>query len=89
MIELELTIPNKLGLHARSAAKLGKIASRKDATILLSVNGDDWVDTRNIMALMTLAAKKGTKVQFQIEGDAEAATKAAVIDLFERKFDED
>lgn len=88
MIEIQLTIPNKLGLHARSAAKLVALATRLDITLMLSRDGKQWVDARNIMGLLMLGAKQGTPLEFRIDGaDAETA-RAELDDLFARYFDE-
>lgn len=88
MIELELIIPNKLGLHARAAAKLVTIASQLDITMTLSRDGNNWVDARNIMGLMMLGAGRGTPVNFRIEGGDADQGKTDLEALFERNFDE-
>jgi phosphocarrier protein NPr/phosphocarrier protein len=88
MIELELTIPNKLGLHARSAAKLVSLASRLDISLTLSRDGKQWVDARNIMGLLMLGAGKGTPLVFRIEGEEAEAGRVELEDLFDRYFDE-
>lgn len=88
MIELQLTIPNKLGLHARAAAKLVALASRLDLTLSLSRDGAKWVDARNIMGLLMLGAKQGTPLTFRIDGKDAQAGQTELESLFARYFDE-
>lgn len=89
MIELELTLPNKLGLHARSAAKLVSLASRLNITLTISRDTEQWIDARNIMGLLMLSAGQGTLLQFRIEGEQAEEGKNELEDLFARNFDED
>ncbi|ASP38739.1 phosphocarrier protein HPr [Bacterioplanes sanyensis] len=87
MIKTEITIINKLGLHARAAAKLVSTAAAHSATIRVGYP-DRLVDGKSIMAVMMLAASKGTNILLQAEGeDAEQAI-AALEDLINRRFDE-
>jgi phosphocarrier protein HPr len=88
MPEAVLVVPNRLGLHARAAARLVQCLTPFDATVLMSARGRQ-VNAKSIMGVMMLAASQGTEVRFQVEGpDAEAAL-TAVRALFERRFDED
>ena len=64
MITTQLTIINKLGLHARAAAKLATTAGRFAAASQLTVHGKS-VDCKSVMALMLLAAAKGTDIELQ------------------------
>ena len=87
MPSAELTIANKLGLHARASAKLTQLASGFTAEIWLTRNGRR-VNAKSIMGVMMLAAGKGASVTVEAEGaDAEAAL-AAVARLIADKFDE-
>ncbi|SEQ27114.1 phosphocarrier protein [Ectothiorhodospira magna] len=71
-----LTIINRLGMHARAAAKFVSLASSFDATITVE-KGGRRVNGKSIMGVMMLAAGKGSQVQLTAEGDdAEAALKA-------------
>lgn len=87
MISRELTITNKLGLHARAAAKLVAIASRHESRIAVAI-GERQVDARSIMGLLTLGAARGTQVAVTAEGHDADAAMAEIEDLFERRFDE-
>ena len=88
MICQEITIINKLGLHARAAAKLVSTASAFSSQIKVGYK-DRLVDGKSIMAVMMLAASKGTDIELHADGaDAEAAIEA-LVNLINRRFDED
>jgi len=73
---LELTIVNKLGLHARASAKLTQVASGFQSEVWLTRNGRR-VNAKSIMGVMMLAAGKGAAVTVEADGaDAEAALEA-------------
>lgn len=88
MIEKELSIPNRLGLHARPASLLVKTLARFESDVFISRN-DQIVNGKSIMGVMMLAAEYGSKVMFKISGEDEEDALEAIIQLFERKFDED
>jgi len=71
-----VTIINKLGLHARAAAKFVKLASSFDSDVRLA-RGDHVVNGKSIMGVMMLAAAKGTELDVTAKGRdaAEAVTK--------------
>ena len=72
-IEKDLTIPNRLGLHARPAAMFVRIASRYRSEIWVSKEGEE-VNGKSIMGLMMLAAGQGSKLHIRCEGpDADKA----------------
>jgi len=70
MIKKTMTINNKLGLHARAAAKFVAIASAFDAQIQLSRAGRA-VNGKSIMGVMMLAASKDTEIELEVWGDDE------------------
>ena len=83
----ELTISNKLGIHARPAAQFVKMASKFEADIRVEKDGEE-VDGKSIMGLMMLAAGHGSVVNVVAEGtDAEEALRA-LEDLVVRNFEE-
>lgn len=87
MIETEIEIINKLGLHARAAAKLVSVTVQFQSKIQLGLNGR-LIDAKSIMALLMLGAGKGTTLRLIVDGtDAEAAH-AAVVTLIQNRFDE-
>jgi phosphocarrier protein HPr len=87
MLEHELTISNKLGLHARASAKLVQMLQGYQSTAWLGYRGRE-VNAKSIMGVMMLAAGVGTQIRLRTEGADEQATMTAMIDLFQRKFDE-
>jgi phosphocarrier protein HPr len=88
MISADLTIINKLGLHARAAAKLATTAKRFACDSQLQTKGKN-VDCKSVMALMLLAAAKGTEGQLQCRGSDEEAASTAIIELINNRFEEE
>lgn len=88
MLEQQLTIVNKLGLHARAAAKLVKLSSTFKAGIELQKD-DKRVNCKSIMGVMMLAASRGSSVTLIIDGTDEAAAMEAIRDLINNRFGED
>jgi len=88
MRESTLEITNKLGLHARAAAKLVALASHYNARIRVRQHGQT-VDAKSIMGLLTLGAGQGSHVELQVEGEDEDEALEALTALFERHFDEE
>jgi len=88
MQERQLEISNKLGLHARAAAKVVAIASRYNARIRVQ-QGDQAVDATSIMGLLTLGAGQGSHLVITVDGDDEEQALADLTDLFQRHFDEE
>ena len=87
MPRVEAGIVNKLGLHARAAAKLTHLAGGFQAEIWISRSGRR-VNAKSIMGVMMLAAGQGTSVLIEADGaDAEAAL-AALVQLIADKFGE-
>ncbi|HWV10030.1 MAG TPA: HPr family phosphocarrier protein [Pseudomonas sp.] len=84
----EITIINKLGLHARAAAKFVGVAGRFPCQIKIGRAPDSLVDGKSIMAVMMLAAGKGTTVYLHTEGDQDADGLNALVELINNKFDE-
>ena len=87
MQEQEITIINKLGLHARAAAKLVNTASAFSSEVFVSKNGQQ-VNGKSIMGVMMLAASKGTTIHLQVSGEDEEAAMQALKDLINDRFGE-
>lgn len=87
MIKKDLTIINKLGLHARAATKLAATCNRFASTIK---TGEDskLVDAKSVMSLMLLAAGQGTTLHFEFDGKDEADAFNQVNDLITDYFGE-
>ncbi len=88
MIEQNVTIVNKLGLHARAAAKLVTCASRFASSVHLDYNGQ-VVNGKSIMGVMMLAAAKGSELLLRVEGEDEAEAAEALTKLIADRFGED
>jgi len=87
MLEKEIVVSNKLGLHARASAKLVQLVQGFKSTIWLIGEGRE-VNAKSIMGVMMLAAGIGTPLKLRAEGPDQAQALDAVAALFERKFDE-
>lgn len=88
MIEADLTITNKLGLHARAAAKLASTAGTFDCAIRTGRNGK-LVDAKSVMSLMLLAASQGSVLRFQFDGSDEKPACEAITALLADAFGEE
>lgn len=87
MIETQVTIINKLGLHARAAAKFVSCTSAFSSKILAGKDGN-MVDAKSIMSVMMLAAGKGTVLDLKIDGRDEEQALQAITALIDNRFDE-
>ncbi|KIV66005.1 Phosphocarrier protein, nitrogen regulation associated [Pseudomonas sp. FeS53a] len=84
----EVTICNKLGLHARAAAKFVGVAGRFPCQVRVGRSPESLVDGKSIMAVMMLAAGKGTPIHLHTDGDQGDEALNALIELINNKFDE-
>ncbi len=90
MIRQSVLVANKLGLHARAAAKLVRLASRFASDVYMSrEDANQQIDAKSILGILMLAASKGTRLVFSIEGNDEAEAADAIGRLFENKFGEE
>ena len=87
MIERAVEIRNKLGLHARAAAKLVHTAARFKCDIKVR-KGDEEVDGKSILGILLLAAGRGTTITLKADGEDERDALDAVEKLIDAKFDE-
>lgn len=87
MIKTKITVINKLGLHARAAAKLIGVTTPFRAQIRIGANGR-MIDAKSIMSVMMLAAAQGTDLDLECDGDDEQSAHDAVIALINNRFDE-
>jgi phosphocarrier protein len=85
VIQTQLTIINKLGLHARAAAKFVSCTSSFSSSIQAGKDGQ-LVDAKSIMSVMMLAAGKGTVLDLEIHGSDEEEALAALQTLIENRF---
>ncbi len=84
----EVTIVNRLGLHARAAAKFVHLASGFVSRVTVSRDGTR-VDGKSILGLLTLAASRGTKLHLALSGDDEVEAGARLAELVRSRFGED
>ena len=82
------SIRNQRGLHARAAAKFVKVAGGYDAQVRV-IKGDMDVSGTSIMGLMMLAAGIGTDIELRASGPQSGEAMTALLDLIERRFDEE
>lgn len=87
MIEREVSIVNKLGLHARAASRLVNCASTFAAEVWLR-RGDREINGKSIMGVLTLAAGKGTVLAIRTEGEDELAAMNELETLIAQRFGE-
>jgi phosphocarrier protein HPr len=88
MTRREVTIKNRLGLHARAAARFVHTANRFRARVVVSRNGK-MMDGKSILGILLLAASQGSRLEVGAEGDDEEAAVAALAELIESGFGEE
>ncbi len=84
----EIKITNKLGLHARAAAKLSHLANNFNSKVFLLFNGDR-VNAKSLLGILTLAASVGNNIVIEAEGKDENKAISEIVKLFKRNFDEE
>lgn len=87
MVEREVEIKNKLGLHARAAAKFVHTAARFKSDIKIR-KGDEEVDGKSILGILLLAAGRGSTITLRADGEDEREALDAIEKLIDAKFDE-
>ncbi|MBZ5638802.1 MAG: HPr family phosphocarrier protein [Acidobacteriia bacterium] len=88
MTESEVHVSNRLGLHARAAARFVHLANRFSSRITVVKDGTR-VDGKSILGLLTLAAARGTRLRLAAEGDDEREAVDKLADLVRSRFGED
>jgi phosphocarrier protein HPr len=89
MVERTLLIKQRLGLHARAAAKLVRVASAFQSQVQLRrLEGDVTADAKSILSVLMLAAGRGTELQASADGVDEEAAMNAIEQLFAEGFGE-
>ena len=87
MITKKLTILNKLGLHARAAAKIVSTANEFESTIIITKDGKN-ADARSIMKLLMLSASQGSRISVEVDGVDQKDAMKSIEKLFNNKFNE-
>lgn len=88
MIEREVEIKNRLGLHARAAAKLVHVTGRYSSQVKLQKDGEE-VDAKSILGVLLLAAAQGSRIVVRCDGEDESEAMDAISDLIANRFDEE
>lgn len=89
MLNCQVTIVNKLGLHARAAAKFVSVANTFPCQISIGRDASNLSNGKNIMSVMMLAASKGTELLISAEGEQAAEALSALQELIALRFHED
>ena len=87
MLQREVEIVNRLGLHARASARLTQVAAQFRSSVWVSRNGRR-VNAKSIMGVMMLAAAQGARVIIETDGPDEGAAMQAVTQLIAARFEE-
>jgi len=87
MIEKEIQIRNKLGLHARAAVKFVNLANRYSASVKV-IKDDTEIDGKSILGILTLAAVQGSSVKLRVSGKDQEEAMKALAALVKDKFGE-
>ena len=88
MIEKDVIVKNRAGIHARPAASIVKIANKYNCEIKIKKDNDE-INAKSIMGIITLAAAFKTELKIVADGEDENAAVEALFNLFENKFEED
>ncbi|GAB6392232.1 MAG: phosphocarrier protein HPr [Treponematales bacterium] len=88
MTEQTITITNRAGIHARPAAMLVQAAKDFKSSIYLEKDGDK-INGKSIMGVLTLGAVYGARITISAEGEDEKEAVAALVKVFESKFEEE
>lgn len=89
MLESKVKIINHLGLHARAAAQLVRLASQfKSRIIIKRTDKSIFADAKSILSVLTLAASKGAELEVEVEGVDERQALKAIEEIFENGFGE-
>ncbi len=87
MIEKDVTIKNRAGLHTRPAATLVKLASKFKSEFTIYKDGVE-INGKSIIGVMTLAAERGSQLKLRFDGPDETVAAEEMCALFDRGFDE-
>lgn len=88
MIECEVTVRNRAGLHTRPASMLVRTASQFESDVFLRRDNYE-INGKSVIGVMTLAAEQGATLELVVEGDDEEDAADAIIELFEDGFGEE
>ena len=87
MLSQEITIVNRLGLHARAAAQLVRMGNEDPCIIHLDKDGE-VSNAKSVMEVLMLGAPAGTSIKISVDGEKEEEALKAIVDLFAARFHE-
>lgn len=87
MLETEVVVMNRAGLHTRPAASLVKLSSKFNADVFLERDGFQ-INAKSIIGVMTLAAEQGCKLILKVDGDDEQEANKELVEFFANSFGE-
>lgn len=88
MIYKKVTIINKLGLHARAAARFVQLSNRFSSSVKIEKDGNQ-VDGKSILGILTLAAVQGSEITLVVSGRDQKETLEALVALVQNRFTEE
>lgn len=89
MLEASVTVVNHLGLHARAAAQLVRLAGQFQSTITLrKEESGGFANAKSILSVLALAASAGSHLTIEVDGTDEQDALAAIVEIFENGFGE-
>lgn len=88
MLKKEVTVKNKQGFHLRPATMIAKVTRGAASSVCLS-NGGTETDCSDVLDLLSLEAHVGSVLLLSVDGEDEQEVMDSIVDLFERRFDED
>jgi len=89
MLEARITVVNRLGLHARAAAQLVRLAGKFRSTVMLLHPGRNVsANAKSILSVLTLAAAMGTELMITVDGEDEESALTEISSLFANRFGE-
>ena len=89
MLESRIKVGNALGLHARAAAQLVRLAEKFQSRIQLRRTDNlNVADAKSILSVLTLAASKGIEIEIEVEGEDEVEALNAIVEIFVKGFGE-
>ncbi len=89
MLQRNILIVNKLGLHARAATKLVNTATQYVSEITIARPGEDSVDAKSIMSILLLGASQGTQLELTARGEDQQDALEAIVKIIENRFGEE
>ncbi len=88
VVRIQVEVCNRLGIHARPANLIARTSMRFTSQVEIR-KGNECVDAKSIISLLTLGAEQGTVLEVSAEGDDAGEAIAAIRELFERRFDDE